>query len=92
MGGGDRDGGDDGCGGTIAWPVLSLAASPLPHLQILEYFDYVFTAVFTVEIVLKVSEKCRTGMTGHQGSGGCDSHLCTMTHLGTLERNGREIR
>lgn len=36
------------------------------HLQILEYFDYVFTAVFTVEIVLKVSEDYRTDVSGYE--------------------------
>lgn len=33
---------------------------PLPCHQILGYFDIAFTSVFTVEIVLKVSEGCRT--------------------------------
>lgn len=86
------DGGDDGGGGAIALPVLSLTASPLSHLQILEYFDYVFTAVFTVEIVLKVSEGCRTDMAGHQVSLGCGSSLCTVTRWGTLLRDGRRRR
>lgn len=62
------NGGDDGCGDTIALPVLSLVASTLSHLQILEYFDYVFTAVFTVEIVLKVSEDYRTRSSGYEAS------------------------
>lgn len=60
------NGGDDGCGDTIALPILSLVASTLSHLQILEYFDYVFTAVFTVEIVLKVSEDYRTRSSGYE--------------------------
>lgn len=54
------------CGDTIALTIFSLVASTLSHLQILEYFDYVFTAVFTVEIVLKVSEDYRTHISGHE--------------------------
>lgn len=61
-------GGDDGCGDTMALQILSLVASALSLLQILEYFDYVFTAVFTVEIVLKVSEDYGTHVSGCEAS------------------------
>ena len=37
---------------------------PLPCHQILGYFDIVFTSVFTVEIVLKVSEGCEADSLG----------------------------
>lgn len=54
----DDDGDDgDGGGGDIAVPPSShWLLPPLPHHQILGYFDIAFTSVFTVEIVLKVSK------------------------------------
>lgn len=84
---------DDACSDTIALPVLSLVASTSSHLQILEYFDYVFTAVFTVEIVLKVSEGYRTRISGYKAfSAWSGSNLHPRIRLRALRRNGRERR
>lgn len=45
----------------FTWAVLEQASDPLPPrsypLQVLRYFDYVFTGVFTFEMVIKVSAR-----------------------------------
>lgn len=87
------DGGRDACGDTTALPILSLVASTLSHPQILEYFDYVFTAVFTVEIVLKVSGDYKTHISGCEASLHGVAPIYTEGSLGgTGKEWGREER
>lgn len=93
----DDGDGDASAGDNVVVLMISFCTAHLTEIlpfllrpQILGYFDIAFTSVFTVEIVLKVSEGCGTGIlhVGLAGSGRgreppqCGSNIAKLSSLG----------